>query len=128
MRLTLLFILLFPVLSGSGASASHAAFGTQTFHPSAKQQFISGDITRVLGLTSAIDSDTITEFYIIDDNIEDEEDKSNLSFKKYIIPANSPLAFSQISFLSRLHGYYVPAVPVRSGSSCKYIIQRNLRV
>lgn len=128
MRLTLLFILLFSVLSGPDASATHTAFGTRVLHHSAKQQIVSGNITRILGLASATDFDTVTEIFIVDDDMEDDEDKGNLSFKKCKLPANSTLAFSQIFFLSRIHGYRLPAVPVRSSSSCTYILQRNLRV
>lgn len=128
MRLPLLFILLFSVLSGPDASASHAAFGTQVLHHSAKQQFASANITRVLGLAGPNDFDTITEFFIADDDIEDDEDKGSLSFKKCKMTASSTLAFSQIILLSRFHGYSLPAVPVGSYSSCKYITQRNLRV
>lgn len=128
MRLTLLFILLFSVLSGPDVSASHAAFSTQVFHHSAKQQIISGNITCVPGLDGTIDFDTVTEIFIVDDDMEDDEDKGNLSFKKCKIPANPTLAFSQIILLSSLHSYYLPAAPVRSSSSCKYIAHRNLRV
>ena len=128
MRLTLLFILLFSVLSGSGASAAHTAFGKQVFHHSAKQQFASRDITRILSLAGPGDFDTITSFFTVDDDIEDDEDKGNLSFRKCKMPVNSALASAHIITLSRLHGYHLPAALVSSSLSRKYITQRNLRV
>src|SRR5436189_224774 len=113
MRLTLFFVLLFFTLGGSDASASHAAFGTQVFHHSSKQE-----IARDVSLSRiSIDFDTLTEIFTVDDDIEDNDDKNSLSFKKYKITAGSTLAFSQIFTLSRLNGYRLTAAHTSSSSS-----------
>jgi hypothetical protein len=126
MRLALLFILLFSILGGS-ASGSQNAFSAQLSHHSVKQS-VSKHIAGGPGYVWAIKSDTITGFFIVDDDMEEDEDKGILSFRKSKMPASTTFAFSHLITLSRLHGYHVVAAPVHSITSPRYITQSNFRV
>lgn len=75
-----------------------------------------------------ISSDKETE-YLINDDAEDDDDDVNIFFAgKYRLPARCSLAGSYQSILSYLCKYF-KAPPFFGGKvSCKYIVQRALRI
>ena len=127
MRPRLLFILLFFVLGGYHAPATHIAVGAPVFQHSGKQQLYSTNSNRNPDLTTSMYT-YISAEHVAPEDMEDEEDKHELSFKKSKTEAEYTLASVQILRLSRFHGRGLSAAPTSGIASCKYITQRVLRI
>ena len=126
MRTTLLSILLVFVMGGYHASASHATIGSPVFQHSGKQQLFSTDNSRNPDLATSIYT-YISEELVAPEDIEDDEDRHELTFKK-TKTAEPALASAHILSLSRFHSRGLTAATTSGIASCKYITQRVLRI
>ena len=128
MRPTLLLILLFTLLGGYHPSATHVAVGSQAFHHSRSQPSLASQgITYHLSAPTSVYTGTFGTYFTTED-MEDDENRHDLSFRKSKMLSGSALASAYILTLSRLHGNHLVAAPISSTSSGKYITQRTLRI
>jgi hypothetical protein len=126
MRLTLLFICLLSVFGGCAASSSHGVVVPKLICYSEKQTSSSQGIAGSVRQSVAVCTDETSSFVV--DDMEDDDDKDYLSFKKYKTQVNAVFAFAQLATLSRIHHYSVPAVLGYGNASPKYITYRSFRV
>jgi hypothetical protein len=122
MRTTLLSILLVFMLGGYHASATHITVGAPVFQYSGKQQLFS------TGILSTSIYTYISAELVAPEDMEDDDDRHELSFKKSKTQPELTLAFAHILSLSRFHSYSLTAAPISGIASCKYITQRVLRI
>ena len=126
MRPTLLFICLLSVLGGCAASSSHGVVVPKLIRYSEKQISSSQSIAASDYRSVSVCTDEAAAFVV--DDMEEDDDKGYLSFKKYRAQVNAVFAFAQLATLSRIHHYSVPAVLGYGNASPKYITYRSFRV
>lgn len=120
MRLTLLLFCIFSVLGGCAASSSHGVVVPKLVRYSEKQHTSLHGISLQSKQNASVATDEASVYFVADD-IEEDEDRGNLSLKKYYTDANDALAFAQLATLSRFLSFSFDDVLMHGDASRKYI-------
>lgn len=127
MRLSILALLLFSMLSGVCISTTHESLGSFSFYQAGNQHLIASSLTNELNQQNTFYFETALE-YISVDEMEDDENRESLSLRKRKIFSKYLLASFNTIRLSRTHNNRNIPTPESITTSYIYITLRTLRI
>ena len=127
MRLTLLLICLLSVLGGCAASSSHGVTVPKLVSFSGKQHAASAINIKVANQPIIIYANADAGYFDADE-MEDDVDDDNFSFKKFKTPARYALAHTHTVTTNSLRCRRLTVAAMHGNASPKYIAQKTIRV
>jgi hypothetical protein len=127
MRLTLILICLFSILGGCAASSSHGVVVPKLVSYSSKHQTSSS-------ITIKVDNQPIVNYagadagYFDADDIEDDVDNDNFSFKKLKPAVKYALTHTHAAASNSLRRCRQAVAVIQGNASPKYIAHKTIRV